>query len=137
MNFQKWGVFLKVLIYDGDCIFCSKYIYWLYRSDKKKRILFSTFDSKFYTNLKINSEVNPSIDSVIYYREKQVYYKSTAIIEILKDVFNFGFIFNFIYLCPLFIRDKFYDNIAKIRYKLIKSNDSCNIDFEFSKRLIK
>lgn len=128
---------MKILIYDGDCIFCSKYIYWLFRLDKNKRIFFSTFDSKLYFDLKMSKKVDPEIDSIVYYKDKQVYYKSTAIIEILKDTFNFGFIFNLFYLCPLFIRDKLYEYIAKVRYKLIKTNNRCNINFEFSKRLIK
>lgn len=87
---------MKILIYDGDCIFCSKYIYWLFRLDKNKRIFFSTFDSKLYFDLKMSKKVDPEIDSIVYYKDKQVYYKSTAIIEILKDTFNFGIYIQFV-----------------------------------------
>ncbi|GLO66113.1 thiol-disulfide oxidoreductase DCC family protein [Oceanobacillus kimchii] len=128
---------MRVLIYDGDCIFCSRYIKLLYRFDKKQRIFYSDFNSKFYENLKITRKIDPDIDSIVYIKNQHIYYRSTAIIEILKDVFHFGLFFNLLYLCPKFIRDFLYNSFAKVRHKVIKKNDACQLDYEFRKRMIK
>ena len=44
------------------------YFVWI----RDKRIFFSAFDSKLYFDLKMSKKVNPEIDSIVYYKDKQV-----------------------------------------------------------------
>jgi predicted DCC family thiol-disulfide oxidoreductase YuxK len=71
---------------------------------------------------------NKNIDSVVFYNPNVSYYiKSNAALEILK---NLGGIFWFAHLLkifPQFIRDFFYDFIAKNRYKWLGKKESCMI----------
>jgi predicted DCC family thiol-disulfide oxidoreductase YuxK len=127
---------MGLVIYDGECIFCSKYIRLLIKMDKKDVLKFSTFDGEIYKRLIKEGLLDPNIDSVIYVRDSKIYYKSTAIIEMIKDIQKLGFLLQFLYIIPSCVRDKFYEVIAKRRYNLV--NRECPImPSEYKKKFIK
>jgi predicted DCC family thiol-disulfide oxidoreductase YuxK len=76
-------------------------------------------------------------DSVVYYRNDKLYYKSRAIIYILKDlggIWSLGYI---MIIIPEFISNFFYKILVLKRYKWFGKRDKCMIpDETISSRFI-
>jgi predicted DCC family thiol-disulfide oxidoreductase YuxK len=127
---------MKIIIYDNECMVCSRFILMVNKFDNKKELYFSHTGSDYYGKLVQNKKVDKKIDSIIFLSEDKIYYKSDAIIEIFKSLFWFGKIGNFVYVIPKKIRDFLYDLFAKNRYRYGRK-DFCNINISISKRIIK
>ncbi|MCF6244284.1 MAG: DCC1-like thiol-disulfide oxidoreductase family protein, partial [Sulfurovum sp.] len=55
------------------------------------------------------------------------YYKSTAILKIVRSLGGVGILANILYVIPRFIRDFIYDVIAKYRYEIFGKMDACRM----------
>ena len=114
-----------IVFFDGVCNFCNASIQWIIKKERLPLFLFAPLQGKAAKE-KLDSEVqsNPP-DSVILYENGIIYSKSTAALRIaryLKWPWRWLVIF---YLVPAFIRDVFYNIIAKNRYKWFGKKDSC------------
>ena len=65
--------------------------------------------------------------SVFFIKEGIVFSKSNTVIEIAKQITGWPHIFKYGNLFPAFIRDGFYNLIAKNRYALMGTRDSCSV----------
>ncbi len=107
---------MKIVIYDGTCGFCSRSLRLLIRLDTHKTFRYTSLQGKFVKTLPLNTD----IDSIVFYDEGTLYYKSSAILKILRSLGGFWFIVALFYGIPRFIRDAVYDLIAKYRYTFFK-----------------
>ena len=121
----------KIIFFDGYCVLCNSTIDFLLKSDKKKRFLFSSLQSKtastVFTNLGYSTEEMSELDSLVYVRNQQVKIRSDAILSILFDlrgIYRASVIF---YLIPKFLRDVVYDQIASRRYKWFGKRLNCRV----------
>lgn len=131
----------NIVIYDGDCNLCSKFVDILLNVDVTKRFTYCALQSK--SGRKIMEDIGKTRDdlsSVIFIRStsdnvnkkdkvgdiKEVYVKSDAILEIAKEL---GFPLPFLsLLCdklPKSFRDGLYDLIATNRYSLFGKREGC------------
>ena len=67
------------------------------------------------------------IDSIILIKNDISFTKSDAVLEIVKDLSGYWFLFGLFKIVPKFIRDYFYDFISKNRYRFFGNKDSCMI----------
>lgn len=116
----------KIIIFDGICGFCNKSIDILMRLDTQKIFKYTSLQGEFIKTLNID----PNIDSIIYYEDGTLYYKSTAILKILRSLGGIWIISNVFYIIPRVIRDFTYDIIAKYRYNIFGKMDSCRMPKE-------
>lgn len=116
----------KIIIFDGICRFCNKSVDILIKLDRHKRFKYTSLQGNFIKTIPLK----PNIDSIVYYTEGTLYYKSTAILKILNDLGGLWRITNIFYFLPLFIRDWLYDLIAKHRYSLFGKLKQCRIPDE-------
>jgi predicted DCC family thiol-disulfide oxidoreductase YuxK len=65
--------------------------------------------------------------SVFFIKDGIVFSKSNAVIEIAKQITGWPHVFKFGLLFPAFIRDGVYNLIAKNRYALMGTRDSCSV----------
>ena len=119
----------KIILFDGVCNLCNSFVQFVINQDKKDIFRFVALQSEIGQEIIKNIGLeNKNIDSVVFYDLNVSYYiKSNAALEILK---NLGGIFWFAYffkIFPQFIRDFFYDFIAKNRYKWLGKKESCMI----------
>ena len=117
----------KIIFYDGLCAMCNRFIRILITLDKKEKFLLAPLQGKNGKILqnKFSKELK-GIDSVIFYN-KQVYTKSSAVINILSElggIYKLAYIFNII---PSFISDSIYDYIARNRFQWFGKLDKCPI----------
>ena len=115
----------KIIFYDGLCAMCNRFIRILITLDKKEKFLLAPLQGKNGKILqkKFSKELK-GIDSVIFYNKK-VYTKSSAVINILRElggIYKLAYIFNII---PSFISDSIYDYIARNRSQWFGKLDKC------------
>ena len=106
-----------IVLYDGECQFCNKWICFVKSKSQKNEISFLPFDSnKAITILEDYKITNQ--DSVVYIKNDVVYLKSRAVLKICRQL---KFPYNLLQcltILPAFLLDSCYDFIAKRRLKL-------------------
>jgi predicted DCC family thiol-disulfide oxidoreductase YuxK len=73
---------------------------------------------------KLAAEQFQDLDSIVYYSEGKVHRKSSAVLKIMNDLGGWGILLNIFWLIPRFVRDFFYDIIARNRYKWFGKKES-------------
>jgi len=113
-----------LLVFDGYCMLCNRFVHCILQKDRTKIFTFSTLQglpvsidqSGLQSNIK---------DSISYLRNDTWFQKSTAVLYIYQDLFGRFHWSQIAWLCPKFLRDPIYDLIAKHRYKWFGKNESC------------
>jgi predicted DCC family thiol-disulfide oxidoreductase YuxK len=109
----------KILLYDGDCMFCNSTAMFLSDLDKRKQLEFEPLQSEVGIDILKSANINPAYcDSVVYKRGSRVYVKSDAVLQAIRDVGGLIKYFSYLRFFPRFIRDYIYDFIA-VRRKSI------------------
>jgi predicted DCC family thiol-disulfide oxidoreductase YuxK len=117
------------------CNLCNCAVKCIIRIDKKERIRFAPIQSVPGQSLLKKSSIDSNvIDSVVYLSGGRVFLKSSAVLHLLKDIGGaWKILFGFI-IIPRFIRDFFYDLIAKSRYRVFGKRESCMLPSDEIKR---
>jgi predicted DCC family thiol-disulfide oxidoreductase YuxK len=119
----------KIILFDGVCNLCEASVQFVIKYDKKDVFRFVALQSDLGKELiKLIGLDNKNIDSVVLYEPGiAYYYKSTAALEIAKNLggyFHLGTIFR---LIPNGLRNLIYDYVAKNRYQWYGKKESCLI----------
>ena len=111
----------NIILFDGECTFCSFWVKFVLKRDKHDQFRFASLQSMagiYYQDL---HEIDDKVDSVVLiHKDGNAFIKTNAAFEILYLLGGLG---KFIYglkIFPRFVRDFFYDIIAKMRYKIFK-----------------
>ena len=114
----------KIILFDGDCNLCNKYVNLIIRYDPKDNFRFATIKSQIGQNIiKDLNLINIQEDTLLLIKKKSIYIKSDAVIRILSCLQFPINMLSLISLIPRFIRDYFYDIIAKNRKKIFKTKE--------------
>ena len=110
-----------IILFDGECTFCSFWVKFVLKRDKQDAFRFASLQSMAGIYYKDMYDIDEKIDSVILIEASgKPQIKSNAVFEILYLLGGFGKFFYGLKIFPRFIRDFFYDLVAKMRYKLFK-----------------
>jgi len=118
-----------IILYDGECNFCSFWVKYVIKRDKKDLFLFTSLQSEKGKGLLLKFKIDPTIDSVVLIQNDIDYIKSTAAFRVLKTLGGFRSIFYGLIIIPAFIRDFFYDIVARLRYKLF-GQQTCDLPLD-------
>ena len=121
----------KIVVFDSECILCNKALDILIRLDKHKVLRYTSLQGEYVKRLQIPK----GIDSLIFCENDTLYYKSTAVLKILRSLGGAWGMSSIFYVIPRFIRDFIYDMIAKYRYKIFGKTDTCYMPKKDEKRL--
>ncbi len=110
----------NILFYDGECPFCNRAVNFVLQHKKSKSdIYFAPLQSKIAHNELKKRHISIKMDTLyLLTRQNKIYDKSSASIlltKLLKFPYNLFIVF---YIVPKPIRDFFYNQIAKRRYRL-------------------
>ena len=72
-------------------------------------------------------DVEEGLESIIFYEDGTLYYKSTAILKILRSLGGIWLLSSIFYIIPEIVRDFIYDIIAKYRYDIFGKMDTCRM----------
>jgi predicted DCC family thiol-disulfide oxidoreductase YuxK len=119
----------KIILFDGVCNLCNSAVQYVIKRDQKDLFRFAPLQSALGQSIiKHIGIASQNIDSIILYEPgKAYYYKSSAAIEIarnLKGIITYSGIFKII---PSRLRDMIYDYVASNRYKWYGQKESCMI----------
>lgn len=124
-----------ILFFDGECLLCNKTVQWILKNEKDNAIQFCSLQSKF-AQQNTPQELK-YVDSVILLKNGQFYTHFDAFIKIIPHL---KWQWKWLYLLkiiPQFLRNQFYNFIARNRKKWFGYSDSCWFNnVEFNKRLI-
>ena len=121
----------RIIIFDGVCGLCNKSVDILIKLDRHKIFQYTSLQGEFVKTL----DIEPDIDSIVFYEDGNLYYKSTAILKILRSLGGIWIMSNIFYLIPKIIRDFIYDVMAKYRYKIFGKMDNCRMPKEGEEEL--
>lgn len=117
-----------VVLFDGVCNFCNYWVNFAIRHDRKKKLRFTPLQgetaSRLLTKYKLSTS---SLSSVIFIDKEKVYTQSSAAIRIAKHLDGGWKLFYGFMIVPKFIRDFFYNIIARNRYKWYGKKERCMI----------
>ncbi|WP_105381743.1 thiol-disulfide oxidoreductase DCC family protein [Neorhizobium alkalisoli] len=117
---------VPVIIFDGDCVFCSRWVKFLLQHDRRGRYRFLTAQSPLGTALyrhygleTRNYETNLLLDG------GRPYFKSEATLQVLGSLGMPWSLMRLLFVLPLPVRDRAYDLIARNRYRIAGRRSSC------------
>ncbi len=119
----------NIILFDGVCNLCNGAVNFVIDQDKKNHFQFASLQSEFgqrflsENNLPLND-----LKSFYYLKSGRAYSKSTAALYVMKD---FGgawlFLFYIGIICPKFLRDFIYEQVAHNRYTWFGKQSSCRM----------
>ena len=116
----------KVVLFDGVCNLCNATVQKLIQWDREKILKFASLQSEFGQRLLQDLNLDQdNFKTFIYLRNKQVYTRSTAALEVLGDLGGIWKMTRFLYIFPQFIRNSVYEFISKNRYQWFGKKESC------------
>lgn len=117
----------NIIFFDDVCVLCAKTVKFLIQSDKNKVLKYSTLQGSTIKKLNICFE-NKNIQSLIFYSDEQVYYKSQAVLKIMYLLGGWVRVLSVLLnLVPNLILNLIYDWVAKNRYKIFGKNKNCYV----------
>ena len=123
MNSEK-----PIILFDGVCNLCNNAVQFVIKHDSADKFMFAALQSA--TGQQLLQEYNlptAGFNSFVLIQNGEVFLKSTAALQVAKQLTGpvkilYGFI-----IVPPFIRNGVYTFIAKNRYKWFGKKDSCMI----------
>lgn len=113
-----------IILFDGECNFCSFWVKYVIKRDKKDVFRFTSLQAEKGKELLKQFNLQVDLSTVVLIKNNVAKTKSSAALHILKDLgglYSLGIV---LIVIPKFMRDGIYDVIAKNRKKLLK-NESC------------
>lgn len=120
---------MQVLIYDGDCHMCSKFIRFVISTNRNSNLYITNFNSNW---TKENLVIDPNVDSMIYISKGLKHQYSNSLIYLLSESNCFFKPILLLRIIPTRYRDMMYKILAANRRKLFNSN-FCSLPSEKGK----
>jgi len=119
----------KIVLFDGVCNLCNKAVTFIIEHDKKDVFRFASLQSEIGKKLVEERGMDPEeLDSIVLIDPGVAYYKkSTAALEISRELSGgYSLLKNFLFI-PESLRDGVYNLVANNRYKWYGKKESCMI----------
>lgn len=115
-----------IVLFDGVCHLCSGWVHFLIQRDPGARFSFCSVQSSegkaLLQSVGLDSD---DIETMVYVREGQVFLRSTALLEIVKELpAAWPVLAGGLYV-PKGFRDAFYTLIARNRYRIAGKKTHC------------
>ena len=126
-----------VILYDGVCIFCSRWVRFVAARDTANRFLFTPIQSAYGTRLAQTFGIDPEdpdTNAVIHGGE--VFMKSDAALTVLSQLPGWGWT-SVLFVVPTPLRNAVYNLVAQNRYRIFGKYDACFVpDADLRSRVI-
>ena len=124
---------MNIIVFDGVCNFCNRIVQIIIRHDPSAQIHFAAQQSEAGEKLLSDYKISTSASSVIFIKDRLVYEKSDAVIEIAKLLKGWPSLFKYTIIVPRFIRNVIYKLIAANRYSIFGKQAQCMVPKEDDK----
>lgn len=116
-----------VILYDGVCIFCARWVRFVAIRDTAHRLRFTPIESPYGRRLAERLGIdpaNPDTNAVIL--GGRAFFRSEAALAVLSTLPGWDWV-RLLRLVPLRVRDVLYGLIARNRYRVFGRRDSCDV----------
>jgi len=119
----------KIILFDGVCNLCNGAINFIIKKDKNDVFRYASLQSEIGRQLIEERNIDTSkLDSILLIDpDVAYYYKSTAALQIAKQLSGMYPLCSLFFVFPVSFRDWVYDFVAKNRYKWFGKKESCMI----------
>ena len=118
----------NILLFDGVCNLCNCLVRFIIKRDTKAIFRFAALQSKTGQELLMQMKLpSDDMNSVVYIRGGEYFYKSSAILHILHDLGGIWKLFYAFIIIPSFFRDFIYSIVARTRYMVFGKRDTCMV----------
>ena len=126
-----------VILYDGVCVFCSRWIRFIATRDTSKRFRFTPIQSDYGARLAQAFGIDPSDpDTNAVIHGGVAYFKSDAALTVLWHLPGWKWARVF-FAVPKRMRDAVYNLVAKNRYRIFGKYEQCFVpDSDMRERVI-
>jgi predicted DCC family thiol-disulfide oxidoreductase YuxK len=114
-------MYKNIILYDGECGLCNRSVRFILKHERNQNLQFTSLQSSF--SKKVFSDFNLKNDfdeSILFYRDGKLFSKSKAVLRIVPFLKWYFYPLLIIWLIPNYIRDMFYDLIARNRKRFSK-----------------
>ena len=126
-----------VILYDGVCVFCSRWVRFVAARDVERRFRFTAIQSPYGTRLAQAFGIDPDdpdTNAVIHGGE--AYFKSDAALTVLSNLPGWGWV-HVLRAVPTPLRDAVYNFVARNRYRIFGKYETCFVpDAEMKARVM-
>jgi predicted DCC family thiol-disulfide oxidoreductase YuxK len=126
-----------VILYDGVCVFCSRWIRFIATRDQAKRFRFTAIQSAYGTRLAQAFGIDPDDpDTNAVICGGVAYLKSDGALTVLSGLPGWRWT-RLLFAVPKRLRNAVYDLVAKNRYRLFGEYEACFVpDADMRSRLL-
>ena len=114
-----------VILYDGVCVFCSRWVRFVAARDEKRRFRFTAIQSGYGTRLAQAfgiSPDDPDTNAVIH--GGIAFFKSDGALTVLSNLQGWGWV-RVLRFVPRPFRDAVYSLVPRNRYKIFGKYEEC------------
>ncbi len=116
----------NIVLFDGICNLCNASVQLIIKNDRKGVFSFSPLQSDFSKRILKHKKSSDQIpDSLVLIENNRVFFRSTAALKIARKMDRLWPLFYMFIIIPEPIRNFFYDQIAKQRYRVFGKKESC------------
>ncbi|MBK6266795.1 thiol-disulfide oxidoreductase DCC family protein [Marivirga sp. S37H4] len=116
----------SIIFFDGVCNLCNGAVNFVIDRDPNAYFKLAPLQSEIAKQY-LGEEKAEQLDSIVLFENGKLYQKSSAALRISRKLAGgWPLVYTFI-IIPPFIRDFFYDIIARNRYKWFGKEDSCRL----------
>jgi predicted DCC family thiol-disulfide oxidoreductase YuxK len=114
-----------VILYDGVCVFCSRWIRFIATRDKAKRFRFTAIQSAYGTRLAQAFGIDPDDpDTNAVIHGGVAHFKSDAALTVLSNLPGWRWT-SVLFAVPKRLRNAVYNLVAKNRYRIFGKYEAC------------
>ena len=114
-----------VILYDGVCVFCSRWIRFVATRDRDRRFRFTAIQSPYGTRLARAFGIDPQDpDTNAVIHGGLAFFKSDGALTVLSLLPGWGWV-RALRLFPKPLRDAVYNLVARNRYRIFGKYEEC------------
>jgi predicted DCC family thiol-disulfide oxidoreductase YuxK len=127
----------NVILYDGVCVFCSRWIRFVAARDVQRRFRFTAIESGYGTALAQTFRIDPDDpDTNAVIHGGVAHFKSDAALTVLSNLPGWEWV-RVLRAVPKPLRDAVYNLVARNRYRIFGKYEECFVpDAELRARVI-
>lgn len=115
----------RVIFFDGVCGLCNAWVNFILKRDRAGIFSFAPLQGDYAKEME--PEASKNLNTMIYHASGQRYYRTGAILRILRDLGGIWYLAWVFWFIPFFMRDFFYGLIARNRYRIFGKKENCRI----------
>lgn len=117
----------RIVFFDGVCGLCNHTVDFLLRHDHDARLTFAPLQGTAAAEL-LPGDVRSRLDTMAYYRQGTVFYRSAAILRVLRDLGGFlGAVATLLWVIPSPLMNVGYRCVSALRYRLFGKHEACRL----------